>query len=427
MMQVSSRQSGAVNIVLFVLVLVVALAGWLLWFTENKDNEAKTKAAVEAAEEVDRLKTRYGAYQQGVDDLFAKVGLEPVVLPSETYDVDVNGEEWKTANIDSRLALLDSVVSQSRSLFNGDESMTKVVQVLDPAQGVLEKLESEVTRLKQELEAAKADKANVETASDTLISTHRDELGRKNTELSEERDRSARAVAQAEQQTDAVQQQLTSLTSEMEQVRNEARTQLTAAEIRVNNLDRDVTKLKDHVVERAFNTPDGKVQEVNARTGTCYINLGSKHQLRRGTRFKTFGFSKGQVRVDHGFITVRDVEYDRALCALAPGATTQAGDLIENPYFNADRKQVFYFLGTLPGRYDNQRAAAILRDFGATVTDKFDVEVDYVVLGDNPDPEAAVGEDADPNWFKSTVQYTDAKRWGVEMLRARDLEDFIRF
>lgn len=427
MMQVSSRQSGAVNMILFVLVLVLTVAFVFLWYTEFKDNEAKTKAKEEAEAKLESLETRAGRYTSEVNRLLTKSGLPELEMPGETDESDTALDAWAESQIDSKLTLLDSVVNESRSLFNGDESMTKMTDVLKPAQGVLEGLEAEVARLKRELETAKADKANAETANDTLVSTHRDELSRKNQELSEERDRSARAVAQAEEQTDAAQQQITSITGELEQRLSETRAQISKAESTVFKLDGEVAKLKNHTLERTNNAPDGQIIEVNKRLGTCYIDLGSKHQLRRGTRFKVFGYEKGQVRVDHGFVTVRDVEYDRALCAIDSGAMPKANDKVHNPYFDKDTKRSFFFLGSLPGRYDNQRAAAILRDFGASVTDKVTVDVDYIVLGANPDPEAAVGEDADPNWFKSTVEYTDGKRWGVEFLRARDLEDFIRF
>ena len=48
------------------------------------------------------------------------------------------------------------------------------------------------------------------------------------------------------------------------------------------------------------------------------------------------------------------------------------------------------------------------------------------VLGANPDPEA-IGDDANPNWFKETEAYNDAIRWGTEMLRAQDLESYLKY
>ncbi|MEZ6196499.1 MAG: hypothetical protein R3F20_12360 [Planctomycetota bacterium] len=426
MMQVPSRQTGAVNIILFIIVLVIALAGWVLWFTVNSDLDEANAARVKSDAAAARVEQQLAAYELGMEGVFNKLGVGVIGRPDPIQAQDVT--TWKQETVQPVITRLDFLVSSARSLFKGDESMVKVTNVLDPAQTLIEKLEADARQLKLDLDAARADKAKADSDNDALIAKNRTREQELKTEMDDVRSRAATQVKQASDQTDAVQAQLTSTTEQLDSVQAEARRQISEATLAVNKLDRSVRSWKDQVVvERDHNKPDGQIIEIDAKTGTCYINLGSKHQLRRGTRFKTFGYNKGKVREYHGFITVRDIEYDRALCAVDSDASPKAGDQLLNPYFDAERPQVFYFLGNLPGRFDNQRAQAILRDFGGKVSDTFDVNVDYVVLGDNPDPEAGVGEDADPNWFKATPEYTDSIRWGVEMIRARDLEDFITF
>ena len=86
----------------------------------------------------------------------------------------------------------------------------------------------------------------------------------------------------------------------------------------------------------------------------------------------------------------------------------------------------FHFVGNLPGRFTNQQAKAILEQYGMKVAEEFSIHVDFVVLGANPDPEA-IGDDANPNWFKETEAYNDAVRWGTEMLRGQDLEHYLKY
>ncbi len=100
--------------------------------------------------------------------------------------------------------------------------------------------------------------------------------------------------------------------------------------------------------------------------------------------------------------------------------------MVTNPFFDRDGMKTFYFLGKLPGRFDNQRAQAILESFSSKVIEEFSPHVDFLVIGADPAPEA-VGEDADANWFKKTVPYNDAIRWNIEMIRSKDLEMSLQY
>ncbi|MEE9394684.1 MAG: BRCT domain-containing protein [Planctomycetota bacterium] len=426
MMRSSSRQGGAVNILFFVGALVIALVGWGLWFSEYKGHEEAVKNEVVAKDDLLESQGKLTEYKRGIDSITKVLGLSE--FPEPTGLDDEGNSAWIDTTVAPAVGIVRKVVDEGRALSGGGESVTTITQLLDPIQAKLDAQGQEITRLKRDLSAARNATTSAEQANDTLIEQQAVSIQAKESELTDNKDRAATQLKQSDDNLVVAQGQITSLTESLETRLTETQAAMQKMEEKTNTLDREVRQVKGALRHETVSAePDGKVMSVDQRAGMCWIDIGSNKQLRGGTRFRSYGVLKGGVREYHGFVVVKKIEARRALCAVEHGATTQNGDFITNPYYDSEGQHTFYFLGNLPGRFDNQRSAAILRDFGATVADKFSPSVDFLVLGNNPDPEADLGEDADVNWFQATEAYTNATRWNIEVLLARDLEDFLKF
>lgn len=425
-MMTSSRQSGAAQLMLLIIVLVIALFGWGMWFMQYTDNEDLTKKEEVANLEAGRSADIATRYREAFQSVVKKVGGVPESMPE--YNPDTSSYDEYSQLIEKQFVNpLDLQVQAARNLFDGPSTMTTLFEVVTPAEAMVNRLNADVTRLKNELETARSERDAAQATNEQLINDHNSELGRRTTELSQVEQRALAKEQQLEEQKNDLAGQLSDSTTRYEETLSTTREEVTMLTGKMEKLDRQVADVKREIrvsQERAL--PDGQIIDVNYKAGTCYINIGSRHVLRRGTRFRAYGFLKGGVRDYKGYIVVRDVERDRALCALEGDARPEAGNQVTNPFFDADNKKSFYFLGNLPGRFDNQRATSILESFNAQVTDKFSPKADFLILGDNPDPDA-VGEDADPNWFKKSTEYNDAIRWNIEMMRAKDLEVFLQY
>ncbi len=422
-MTCSRRDSGAIHIMFFISVLIVALAGWGLWYSQYTENEKNVDAAAQAqaSDEIAQQELKWVLDAYG--DLAKRIGGVPALAAPAGETVDVWQEKFKATH---------RVVSERRdqevTFIKGDVSTCPdLSSVFVPFEARVHELESEIDRLKSEISTAASNYAAVNTAkgnadqtlSDTLAAAEAKAQERRatlNTQLTESESGRIKEVEAAEQASTKYDQDLAVKTDEVLVMKN-----------KLEANDREVTILRSRMVtKRAWETPDGNVIEVDHKAGRAWINLGSRDWVRRGTRFKVYGVKKGGVRAHHGYVVVHDIEPHRALCALESGDEMKQGDLIINPHFNRGQKARFFFLGTLPGRYDNQTAQRILESFGGNVDPQMTMHVDFLVLGDNPDP-AQVGDDAKPNWFKATTEYTDALRWGVEVIRARDLATYLQY
>ncbi len=423
----SSRQSGAVNIMFLIITLMLALAGWGLWFGEKSKNEELAQAAQsaefaekQAATQIYQLKKGFEVFADAVGGVPTEI---PATLPEEKQS------EYETLIVTKFVEPIQKKARAAIKFFNGDKSQNKLIQATIPGEALVTKLESEIAQLKTQLKTAKADKSSAEKANDDMVSAHNQALSVKNDALTQTRQKNATKEQQLESQKDALSNELRTATDDLETAKTAHTAEIIATREKAASLDRSVREFKlTERVHREKKRPDGQVTDVNYRNGTCYINIGTKQGLRRGTRFETYGFAKGRVKVSHGYIVVRDTERDRALCAIENGGHPGRMDYIHSPAFDSEKKRTFHFLGNLPGRFDNQTATKILAQYGMKVEtgDKIDLMADFLVLGANPEmPEE--GEEPDPNWFKKTQAYSDALRWGIEMIRAEDLEMFLKY
>jgi NAD-dependent DNA ligase len=202
----------------------------------------------------------------------------------------------------------------------------------------------------------------------------------------------------------------------------------------VQGLTREKTELDGMVrtvqgekrIARATQVPDGTVVAVDNGRSKIFVDIGSKDLVRRDTRFQVLGVGKGNERVHKGYVTLTDDMGDMAEAFIdepVAGQRIESGDLIYSPIFDRptndpNRKVRFVFLGELPGRYPREVAERIITRKGGIVDTEVSVRTDFIILGERE------SEDDEP--LTDTEQYRTASRWGIEVLRARDLAPFLK-
>ena len=426
-MMTSRRDGGAVHIMFLVVTLVIGLAGWGFFYKEFTENEDLVAAAQEAEASSKIAAVEFRMARDAYDDLASKVGGGVKKLE------DPGGrdfEAWSDAFQDWHKPLVE-LRDAEVNFFKGDVSTTPTLaDVFPTAESYVQAKENEIAALERARDDAVSQKNSAEQSNVTLVGQHGTALASKNDEMSALRDRLSTQLSAAEDLHAALTTEFEDLTGKHETSIAEHRQSMQDLRDKMTGLDNEVARLKASLrTTRSTQAPDGQVIEVDNASGMAWVDIGSRHFLRRGTRFKAYDVLKGGVKVDRGYLVVHDVQPFKALCSIESGVgAIEPGNQVTNPYYaREDGKQpTFYFLGSLPGRFDNQTAKNILDDFGAAVSEDLSLHVDFLVLGDNPDPEA-VGEDADPIWFKKTTEYTDAVRWGIEMIRARDLATYLQY
>ena len=163
----------------------------------------------------------------------------------------------------------------------------------------------------------------------------------------------------------------------------------------------------------AVTRPDGKIlRMIQDDREHCYINLGEKDGVEIGFSFAVYpptGIPKGGK--NKGSLTVTSVGKDVSRCRMVKHEKTNPllqDDLIANIAFDSIRRWKFVVEGhfDLHGGDDPSARGAnqinlMLRRLGAEITDEVDVDVDFVVLGQEPPLPRKPEEDAPPQMWES--------------------------
>ncbi len=164
-------------------------------------------------------------------------------------------------------------------------------------------------------------------------------------------------------------------------------------------------------VAEMLRSPDGEILRVLAQDEVVYINLGAKDQITPGITFAVYppsgitedGEGKGAIRVNNVGENTSEciiIESDR-------DAPIVPGDLIANVAYDAIRTYTFVVDGQFDlygtGRASRQGAQEVrqlIRRYGADVADELGVNVDFVVLGEEPPRPVKPPETAAPSAWK---------------------------
>jgi NAD-dependent DNA ligase len=234
--------------------------------------------------------------------------------------------------------------------------------------------------------------------------------------------RLSQQLTEANSQRDEAQGQNRKLTEEITSTKDTANKEVITAKSAQRTLDAQVSALKsDARVQRERDKADGKILAVNRSMKSAWIDLGGKEQLRRGTKFKVYEAARGGDKVYKGRVVVINVGPERSEVAIEAeeGSGIGEGDTIVNPVFDKERATRFVILGELTGRANKEMAKRVLTNAGAKVDDKVTVDTDFLVLGVKEAPDA-------PELTESEA-YKQAQAWGIEIIRARDLDPFLTF
>ena len=225
----------------------------------------------------------------------------------------------------------------------------------------------------------------------------------------------------------------------------------------LNNANQQVTKLtaqvraaQDRLAGRRADVINPIVRQVDAKivrvpnNEVCYINLGYGDQVTPGLTFEVYDKAEGvpaipdnasgdeQLPVGKASIEITHVGTTSSECRIvkiSPGAVISEGDVIENLVYDPHVKYNFYVFGKFDlannGRPNDPDADVIKRlitQWGGKLTDKVNVDTDFVVLGSEPvlpnfskDELTAENQDKLDKAIAAQNQYNDIKAQAQEL------------
>jgi hypothetical protein len=414
---------GAATVgVVWVISLVVLLlfSGGFLYLLASERATLEANAA-RADREKDAETERANAALLRVIELSKVVGFRNEQDPDSRTDV---------AQVAGTIQQLQDNYS-AHGISKEQSSLSRVVERMKAR---LDELTRQLNESKQQATAAEQARASLEQAKNDLSNQKDEAYAQLQRQLQDERDRNASQETADRNRIDELNKRQTDLEAR-------ARSEKEALETRVAELVGEVRKRDGRIAElqkkveyiRLPDEPDGSVVAVS-NANTCYVDLGTRDLLRRGTRFKVFTYGKGGEIREKGMIEVSSVREDSAEATVIELRDRYdpiaRGDRIAAPNYDPKMPREFVLIGRFPTGYSRAMVADRLRALGANVADKVGPTTDFLVVGDKETGAAAEGGEEEGAAADETAEPEEmklAQLYRVQILPVREILEFLNY
>jgi predicted nuclease with TOPRIM domain len=422
------RGAATVSVVWVIVLLALLLfsgGGIYVFASEQTKNQnaVKTAQAEAAAKEA-----KYLEAAKKVRELSEQVGFR---------DDSDNLSESRPGEISDRLKQL----RQNHSSFLGDDAST--------ASRMIERLDTRVGELNRELAEAKQQSAAAETSRSATEKSMREQLSAKDTsyadlqkQLQDERDRNNQQETADKARIDELNGRLNAHEAKARAEKEELEGQVATLQGEVKKRDGRITELAKRVETiRLPDEPDGSVVAVSTAS-TCYIDLGAKDLLRRGTRFKVFTYGKNGAMHEKGMVEVTGVQDSMAECTVVDLKDRfdpiSRGDKIAAPNYDPEMPREFVLVGNFPSGYTRAMVADRLRSLGARVAEKVGPATDFLIMGDSGAAAGAEGEggeeatdegggEEDGGGGEASADLQLAQLFRVQIVPVREILEYLKY
>jgi len=384
-----------------------------------------------------------------------KTKAEEAIVAQKKLTEEADG---KVKALKNKLSALSKVVGFRDETDQGDsrdDQIAKAIEDIRTKQNlgpdatttskVIEKLQTQIEELTRQLAEAKTQQATEVQARASLqgnlqdVTKAKDEENEKiNKQLTDERDRHANQETTDKGRIDDLEKRMKDADARVKAAKDEGDKQIAKLTEEVKTRDARIAELAKRVETiRLPDQPDGSILDASTAS-TCYIDIGRKQMLVRGTRFKVFSYAKNGSMHEKGMIEVTKVEDSMAEATVVDLKDKfdpiAKGDKIAAPNYDPKMPREFVLVGRFPSGYSRALVADRLRALGSTVKDKVGPTTDFLIIGDKDEgaaskPEEAKegGNDASAAGPSEDEELKLAQLYRVQIVPVRDILDYVKY
>lgn len=415
-----TRGAASVGLIWIVALIVLLLGAVVGLWAVNADKAAGEAKIATLTKERDAAETRATDLKKKLTDASKVVGFRDENEPGSEIRVD-----------------------QITNTLKGVADKYALGQDANSASKVIERLQSqidELTRTKAEAQTqqAQAEQARVSLQGNLqdMTKTKDEEIEKVTKQLTDERDRHANQEATDKGRIDDLTKRNADADSRLKAQKDESDKQIAKLTEEVKVRDERITQAgKKLEMIRLPDQPDGSVVDAS-NANTCYVDIGAKQMLRRGTRFKVFNYTKNGAMHEKGMIEITKVDDSMATATVVDLKDKYdpiaKGDKIAAPNYDPKMPREFVLMGRFPSGYSRAMVADRLRQLGATVKDVVGPTTDFLVMGDKeegakPDETKEGGDAAAAPAASDDEQLKKATLYRVQILPVREILEYLRY
>jgi len=418
---IPQQQTSRTGMIAALVTAIVFAVGFLIWAIMSSADGNRAMADLKA------LQSKYkevisDAAVGGVADLKAQMSADPSKPRTGTL-VDVAVEQRQAL---MNLLVGDKAASEKRATdeynatikaFEGnpglkDANIPKTGGTINIIRALADKARDDANTIAK----ARADVAKANQDLQAAVASHQAEIAKRDQAVQEAQASAQKAIADAAQAIAEKDKQVQDLSKQVVDANQALSTFQAQAQVTEQTLNRKIEGFqKDLEKERGLLSrykPSAKnsiVRNVDARItqitpdNTCYIDLGYGNHVSPGLTFEVYDRFEGIPKMGDAdtdlpkgkaSIEVINVGQNSSLCRvtrMATGQTLTQGDLCANLVYDRNTKLKFYIYGKFD--MDNNGVATdaeaeviknLITRWGGQIVDKLGTEVDFVVMGKEP-------------------------------------------
>ncbi len=402
-----ARNQGGAQLSFLIVSLIGILVLCFVVFQQNSDMEQLNTSLIGARNEVatkeDLIKEK-SIEIGGLRVLIHGNGESAVPVPEVQAMIEKSGSDIATARgsssareYESLTEMYDDSIDTIRFLNNELQSQRSAAEAKD-----------------NEYQEVVISKSNLGSQLNEEIDSLRSQLNDMQVQLEQSRTRAREESARLREEVERLVQDNSATVYKLQRDLSISENLLKRSNDRIDELKREIVREQTF----AMVEPDGEVLNVSEELGKAWINLGTNDRLRRGLVFDVFAYQKGGKRISKGRIEVLSIQDRYSEVAILENLDRfnpiSTGDMIASPFYDGEDVPVFVFAGDTAtnGRYSLEDMARKIELFGGVVSDKVQLNTDFVV--------AVKG-------YEETPEYDLARDLGVTILREAELLEFIDF
>ena len=417
------RTSGAAKVgLIWIIVLILLLLGCAAGLYTVSADKTKAEEAVAAQKRL-------------TEDAEKKAKASKDKLSSLSKVVGFRDESDQG---DSREEQISKALEEIRTKQNLGADATSTSKVIEKLQAQIEELTRQLAEAKTQFSTEVQARASLQGNLQDVTKAKDEENEKITKQLTDERDRHANQETTDKGRIDDLDKRLKDADARVKAANDDRDKQVAKLTEDVKVRDSRIAELSKRTeMIRQPDTPDGSVLDASTAS-TCYIDLGRKNLLVRGTRFKVFNYAKNGAMHDKGMIEVTKVEDAMSEATVVDLKDKfdpiTKGDKIAAPNYDPNMKREFVLVGRFPSGYSRALVADRLRALGATVKDKVGPSTDFLIIGDKdegasskPEETKDGGNDANAAGPSEDEELKLAQLYRVQIVAVRDILEYVKY
>jgi hypothetical protein len=415
---IQQQQSSRAGLITALVISIICALGFLVWAIMESSGRAKAeqnnrtltdryKAVIPESRVADigNLQTAFGG-RQGLSVIDAAESQRKNLVQLITGNPEATGADAAAA-----VKALSDQIAKSPALKDAAVPSTSLAAMV---QALTKKAEADT----QNIEAANKARDEAINAMKTAVATNAQEIATRDAAVKAAQDMAAKAqadaqaaIAEKQKQVDDFSAQLAAAQKALNDAQQGGQVEVATVQRKVvdlqKQLDQALLKLAQYrmdVKNPVIRAADARITQV-APDSICYIDLGFGDHMVPGLTFEVYDRGDGIPPLGEGTrnddmpkgkasLEVLVVGQNSSQCRITrvtQGQTVSQGDLCANLVYDRNIKPVFYVYGKFDTDQNNvatdqeaENIKNLIQRWGGKLSDKLNVDVDYVIMGKEP-------------------------------------------